>query len=946
MKKILLAFAMAICILLPLASQNNIRITGTVLDKTDNSPIEQASIRVLKEKDSTYVTGLATDVAGKFLININPGKYIISTSYLGYKENFTHVDASKKSVVMNNILLSADGIMLNEAVVTAKAVEIAIKGDTVEYNADSYKVQQSAVVEDLLKKMPGAEVDSEGKITINGKEITKILVDGKEFFSSDPKMASKNLPASMVDKLQVLDRKSDMSQMTGFDDGEEETVINLTVKKGMKQGLFGTATGGMGSKDRYGVSGIVNYMLNDNQITFIGGSNNTNNEGFSDNTGGSFRGIRSGGLSFGGNNGITKSSNGGFNFAISSSPKLKWGGNIRYGNTNNDVESSKYSEEYNLDDPKGNQFNESKNWGNNKSNNFSADLRFEWTPDSLTKIIFTPNIQLGNNTSNQYGNNLVRYATDTLNWGNSSSFTDGDTHSTSARLQISRELGKKGRVLSLSLTGGFNDLKNDEMLWSKTNYKTTSGDSIQVIDRKSRQENNGYNWRAYASYVEPIGRNNFIQLNYSYRKNYSESDKKGFNLDEYDQYTVVDTTATRKLENDFINQEIGVNFKSVRTKYNYTLGVAVQPSSSKSWTTTTSRESYVSNNVVNFSPVAQFNYLWSKRHNLRLDYNGSTNQPTTTQLSDVRDESNPVNITYGNPNLKPAFSNQFRIRFQNFNPEKSSALMFFGGFTFSTNDIVQKTYNLDAGKKETTYDNINGNWNSQMRVIYNTPLRNKKFSINSMSFARFTNDNGYINGTKNTAKTLGLGESLGLRFRTDMLTHITTNGSLEVSLRGNINYSNTTNTLEGQQDQRILRYGGTFSTIAFLPYGIMIDSDITYSANNSSQSVYKLNEWMWNATVSKDFPITLKKKSYGNGTVKLSFYDILQQRTNISQSANTRGYTETVTSTLPAYFMASFVYKFQLFKGGAKVSEMNYGDDQRGPGGRPPGGFRGRPPGM
>ncbi len=165
MKKILLAFAMAICILLPLASQNNIRITGTVLDKADNSPIEQASIRILKERDSTYVTGLATDDAGKFLINVNPGKYIVSASYLGYKESFTNIDASSRSVVMDNILLSADGIMLSEAVVTAKAAEIAIKGDTIEYNADSYKVQPSAVVEDLLKKMPGAEVDSEGKIS-------------------------------------------------------------------------------------------------------------------------------------------------------------------------------------------------------------------------------------------------------------------------------------------------------------------------------------------------------------------------------------------------------------------------------------------------------------------------------------------------------------------------------------------------------------------------------------------------------------------------------------------------------------------------------------------------------------------------------------------------------------------------------------------------------------
>lgn len=930
-------------------AQSNFRISGTVYDNSNKEPIGQAGIRILSASDSTYVSGTSTLDNGRFSASVKPGKYIVNVTFLGYKQVFINADASKKTVALGDIMLKDDGILLGEAVVTAKAAEIAIKGDTVEYNADSYKVQQSAVVEDLLKKMPGAEVDSEGKITINGKEITKILVDGKEFFSSDPKMASKNLPASMVDKLQVLDRKSDMAQMTGFDDGEEETVINLTVKKGMKQGLFGNASAGMGNKDRYGASGIVNYMLNDNQFTVIGGSNNTNNEGFSDNVGGSFRGLRQGGLSFGGNNGITKSATGGFNFAITSSDKMKWGGNIRYGNTNNDANSSQHSETYMSDSIKairGNRFSESSGWGSNKSNNFSTDLRFEWTPDSVTKIIFTPNIQFGNNRSDVYTDARTWDALDTLNVSNSSYFNDGTSRSASARLQVSRELGKKGRVLSVSLTGGFNDLDSDGAEWSKTIYPSKN-DSVAIIDRKTDLKNKGHNWRGYISYVEPIGRNNFIQLNYSYRKNYSESDKKGLNLDDNDQYTIIDTTATKKLENNFVNQEIGLNFKAVRPKYNYTIGVALQPSSSKSWTITPTDKSYVANNVLNFSPVAQFNYLWSKRHNLRLDYDGSTTQPSTTQLSNVRDESDPLSITYGNPDLKPSFSNRFRIRFQNFNPEKSSALMMFGGFTISSNDIVQKSFNLENGTKETTYDNINGNWNAQLRVIYNTPLKNKKFSVNSMSFGAFTNDNGYSDGVKNTAKTVRFSESLGLRFRTDMLSHLTDNGSLEVGLRGNVNYQNTQNSLTGQQDREIISYGGTFNTNAYLPYGISIDTDLTYSANNSTGSTYKLNEWMWNASVSKDFGINIKKKSYGTGTLKLNFYDILQQRTNISQTANTRGYTETITSTLPAYFMASFIYKFQIFKGGAKMSDMDRGDfPPGGPGGRPGGGFRGRPPGM
>lgn len=931
MGKAIFAVLLLLFVNFSISAQSENRISGTVYDKSSKEPVGQAGIRILNAKDSTYVTGTATSNSGKFVVNARPGQYIINITFLGYSPLFIDVNTQNKPAALGDIFLREDGIMLSEAVVTAKAIEIAVKGDTIEYNADSYKVQESAVVEDLLKKMPGAEVDSEGKITINGKEIKKILVDGKEFFSSDPKMASKNLPAAMIDKLQVLDRKSDMALMTGFDDGEEETVINLTVKKGMKQGLFGNVTGGYGSKDRYGVSGIVNYMHDDNQFTFIGGSNNTNNEGFSDNAGGSFRGLRGGrGLNFGGINGISESTNGGLNFAITSSPQLKWGGNVRYGSTDNDVKSSSYTEEYRPNDSKGNQFREENSIGSSNSDNISADLRFEWTPDSLTRIIFSPKIEYGKNRTNEVSEFLTRYATDSINWGSSMNSTDGNTGSASAKLDISRELGKKGRVLSFSFSGGFSKLDNDGFSWSKTMFKREVADSTSIIDRKFNQQNKSHNWRGYVSYVEPIGRNNYIQLNYSYRKNYSESDKETYNLDNAGIYSVIDTSATKKLENNFINQEIGLNFKAIRAKYNYTVGVALQPSSSESWTITPSERSVVKNDVLNFSPVAQFNYLWSKRHNLRLDYNGTTGQPSATQLSNVRDDSNPMNVTYGNPNLKPSFSNRFRIRLQNFNPEQASAFMLFGGLNFSSNDIVQKTYLLDDGKKETTYDNINGNWNASVRAIMNKPLRNKKFSVNSMTYVAYSESNGYINSDKNTAATSSFSEHLGVRFQSDIFQNSYENGSLEFSLRGNFNYTNTSNSMPGQEDYRVYKYGGTFSTSIYLPWSVSIDSDITYTANSGDRLRYDQKEWMWNATASKDFPIKVKGKSYGTGAIKLSVYDILQQRSNISQSVRTDSYSETVTNTIPTYFMASFVYKFQIFKGGARMTDMDQGREFRG----------------
>ena len=253
-------------------------ISGKLIDEITEEPIPEANVRILLQKDSTFVTGKASGADGLFSIPLNNGNYIVQISYIGYADVFkdTAISGRMQHVKLGTISLKDDGILLSDALVTAKAPEIVVKGDTVEYNADSYKVSESAVIEDLIKKMPGVEIDAEGKITVNGREIKKILVDGKEFFSDDPKVASKNLPAKMVDKLQVLERRTDMSLMTGFDDGDEETVINLMVKPGMKEGVFGNAFAGYGSQDRYEGNAMVNYMRNNDQLTFLGGLNNTN----------------------------------------------------------------------------------------------------------------------------------------------------------------------------------------------------------------------------------------------------------------------------------------------------------------------------------------------------------------------------------------------------------------------------------------------------------------------------------------------------------------------------------------------------------------------------------------------------------------------------------------------------------------------------------------------
>jgi len=892
-------------------AQSGGAITGKLIDKETEEPVPQANVRILKQADSTFVTGKASNTEGVFTIPVRNGSYIVHISFIGYNDVYqdVQVTSTRPSVQLGSIVLSNDNILLSETVVTAKAPEIVVKGDTLEYNADSYKVTESAVVEDLLKKMPGVEIDSEGKITVNGKEINKILVDGEEFFSDDPKVASKNLPAKMVDKLQVLERRTEQAQMTGFDDGEEENVINLTVRPGMKEGLFGNAFAGYGSEERYEGNAMVNYMKNKDQYTFIGGINNTNNAGFSDLASSMFSGMggRGGrGRMFGGQDGIATSANAGGNFSKQFTPELKLGGNIRYGFTDNNILSDVFTQNILS---AGNTLEQESNSVNNKSQNFNMDLRLEWEPDSITRVIFRPRVSFYDNRRNETGDFLTssEMTGDTINYGASDYFSEGQGKDISFNLDASRELGKEGRILSVQLRGQTGDSDNSGTSASGTYYNGTRPDDM--IDQRFTNAGSNRSWRGYLSYVEPIGRDNFIQLAYQYSQNMSESDKDTRSRDESGNYTVLDSLYSKRLENNFVRQELEVNFKSVREKYDYMIGFSMQPSSSRSKTFIGSDMIYDGKqDVINYAPMAQLNYRWSRTHNLRIRYFGNTEQPSVSQLSPVVDVSDPLNISYGNPDLNPSFEHRFNIRYQKSNPEKASSFAAFVNAGYMTNDIVSSTFtDVSTGRKETTYRNVAGNWNANGRIMFNIPLKNIKFSVSSMSFASYNNTNGFSNNEKNTNKRMSLSEMLGLNYRSDQF---------DFAIRGNVNYNNVTNSLEGQQNQNYLNYGGNARTAVYLPWDLTLESDVNYATNSGYADGFEQNEWLWNASLQK----TLFKQK--NGTIRFKIYDILQQRSNISRSVTSNYIRDTTTNTLTSYFMVHFIYRFNIFKGGATQSDM------------------------
>lgn len=923
-----------LCIFFQLSAlSQTVSIKGSVFDDATKEGIELASIRVLNERDSSYVTGAVTNESGKFSVPVKPGKYLVHISFLGYLEQFISVNTQVKSA-LGSIYLKEDGIMLAEATVEAKAPEIIIKGDTAEYNAAAYKVQESAVLGDLIKKIPGAEIDSDGKITINGKDISKILVDGKDFFSQDPKTASENLPAKMVEKLQVLDQKSDMALLTGFDDGEEQTVINLIVKPGMKEGIMGTVSGGYGNKDRYEANGFVNIARNDNRLSALGNFNNNNNAG-----GGG------GGRGWGNNRGLTETTMGGVNIAMEPSKKFKYDGDAQYRGTDNNVETrsnTTYTSSDLIENKTSSQYN------NNK--NINGRFKFEWQPDSLTNIIFRPNLSYSKTNQFSMGESeRVSASGPTDNFlSNSESSSDGHTLRLDGNLIVNRKLNNKGRSISVELSGGLSDGTTDGITYSITDYYNK--DTTRVQDQIYNQKNNSYNWRTRLSYLEPIGRNNFLELAYDIRNTHSETDKKTYEKDLSGRYTVVADDYTRITKNDFMTQNISLNFQARRQRYNYTIGVGLEPSRSQTSVVQPNMQESKdrARNFINFAPRLELNYLWDKRHNLRIRYNGQTGQASTDQLYDGIISQNATDTTRGNPNLKPSFEHRLNIRYQKYMPEKASSIMSFADIRYTTNAIAGITRIGEGNSRNTTYENIDGNMTGRAMFMYNTPLRNKRFSINTRTFGNYNRDNTFItdrNGgdpQKNTANTYSISESLGLKFNTD---------KFQFNVRGNISYENTKNSLsstnnESLRGQEIYNYGGGGDFSWYLPFNFVLESDLNYSSNSGYTGGYQENSWIWNASLAKEFNIKFKRESglvNFPATLRFKIYDILQDQSNISRSSNANNITYSTYNTISSYFIVGLTIRFQSFKGGARSSDMENQDGDRRRFG-PPGGRGGRGP--
>ena len=961
MKKLLIWTVLLLTATLSTYAQNKIvTVSGRVIEAGTKEPVELAAVQLLSLPDSAQVAGMTTSTQGYFsLSKQKPGKYLLKVSFIGYVTKIIPVQltANVPAKKMGNIELATDAVMLQEAVVVAEAPQVTVVEDTLMYNSSAYRTPEGAMLEELVKKLPGAEIDDDGNVKINGKDLKKIMVDGKEFFGGDVKTGLKNLPVDMVDKLKTYDKKSDLARVTGIDDGEEETVLDLTVKKGMNQGWFGNADLGAGTKDRYTGRMMLNRFVDKTQFSIIGSANNVNDQGFS---GGG------GGPRWRSNNGLNATKMLGANFATQTN-KLELGGSVRYNFQDADISSINSSERFLQN---GNSYSNSNNKNRNKGTNLNADFRMEWKPDTLTNIIFRPNFSYGrtNNASrsesgtfNEDPFNLIVNPNDYLNFDNlsddplkdirvnatnSASLSKGKSLSGNATLQVNRKLNNRGRNLTFRGVFGYGDNDNDQYTQSETRYyqllNHLGGDSILYRNQYITTPTRNYNYTAQVTYSEPIAKATFLQFSYQFQYKYSKSDKTTFDLLDYPDWAIggalpsgyeshaVDSLS-KNAEYRYYNHDASVGLRFIRPKYQLNVGMSFQPQNS---TLSYKKGDYmidITRTVFNFAPNMDLRFRFSKVSQLRFTYRGRSNQPTMENLLPITDNSNPLNIRMGNPGLKPSFAHTMRLFYNTYNAEKQRGIMTHFSFTATQNSISNSTrYNEETGGLITRPENINGNWNAFGMFGFNTALKNKKYTINTFTNVNYQNNVAFLynqdtkNNDRNTSTGLTLGERVTGSYRNDWF---------EFSLNGSINYTAERNKLRPENNQEPYTYSYGASTNITMPWKMTLATNIAnQSRRGYRDSSMNRDELIWNAQLAQSL---LK----GAATVSFEVYDILRQQSNISRSLSADMRSVSEYNGINSYCMVHFIYRLNIFGSKAAREKMmnsgrrGFGGPGRGPGG-------------
>jgi len=939
-----------------------ITITGKVIAGDDKLPIIGAYIS-LNASDSASLSRpgrvVVTDADGIFTIKSNEPQSDITIGYLGYKTYFTKIESGKNEVDLGSIVLPVESIVVENVTIVGRAAISRVSGDTVQYNAAAFKTNPDATTEDLLKKMPGVTTDDNGAIQSQGQAIGKVYVNGKEYFEADPSLALKSLPADAVQSIQLYDDQSDQAKFSGFDDGERIRAINIVTKAGVTNSTFGKAYGGYGTDDRYAAGIGVNSFTDNHRFTLIGQTNNVNNQGFTLSDIGSSMGGRGGGrggMNQGGSDmgsfttsargGIRTTNMAGLNYNGQFGEKLKLSGNYFFNGRKADNWSIMNQ----------NYLSTSRNFAQ-RDTTLSYDyqhrlnLRSEWNPNEYNRINFNPRVSYSTNHGNKFNESETARDGQLTNAAQNNYNTDLMSYNLSADLWWQHRFAKAGRTLSLGGIANGRKAIGDRYQLSDYGSVSDPGGWIQeLLDQYGRIVSSGSTLTGSFTYAEPLNENSRVSANYSIRYDRSISDSKGFEYDQLlQEYSIIDPLTTNYFSRNYTTQTAGLGYNLVKGK-DFTLNTTLnyqnaQLNNNESYP----REPWSNQSKYNFSsvlPGVKLVFNPSQGQSLNIDYNANSIFPSVTQLQDVLDVTNPLQVSRGNPDLKQSYTNRLNIRYNYANSGKNSNFSIFANATqtsdyianhrmFLTEDMNVEGTVIPSGAQYTVPVNLQGYWNAGMFSTYSFGVKPLKSNMNASAFYRYSSVPSIEDYIKYRSKVHNIGVNLSLT------SNISENVDFTLSYRPGVNL---TKGGTGNFD----RYWGhnlsAFVNVIFWK-GFFVNLDASWRNTFGTQPTYTQHFALVNAAVGKKF---LK---YKQAEIKMQGYDLLNQNRSLWQTSNDTYIQTTTSNVLKRYFMFSFTYKFDTRKG---RSIDNYGsDNNRGgdegrqfhgrPGGGPPPGGGGPP---
>lgn len=947
MKK-LLVIILSLCCSFAFAQKTSGIVKGILEDGTaaTKQPLEDATISVMNAKDSSLVSFTLTSNSGYFEIkNLDAGDYYIIVSYQGFatlKKPF-QISILNPVADLGEVKMDKAYKTLGEVVITDVA-PIRVKGDTVEFNAGSFKTKPNANVEDLLKKLPGVQVEKDGTVKAQGETVQKVYVDGKEFFGSDPKLATKNLSADMVESVQVYDDMSEQAKFTKIDDGSRSKAINIKLKKDKKHGLFGKAMAGYGTDDRYDATLSLNKFNGDRQFSLIGAANNVNKQGFSFSDvissmggfGGMTRMGEGGGAMMGGNmtmgsrtgggagismpglgsssSGIAKSFSTGLNYRDVWGPKFDVSGSLFYSNSQTDRVQNSFTQYLGADSTRW-----SRSSGLNENTNLRFNFRAEYRVDSMNSLLYTPSITFQNSNSNNYDSAMYtdnKYTNPYMSSSSQSTSTsDRKGYSINQNFLFRHRFGRAGRTFTLGWNNSINNSDGNGSLYAPTSYYSESGGKFtntqnQIAEQETRSHSNVFS----SSYTEPIGRNKIVEVNYAHSNTNSLSDKQTFNYNNTSKaYDMVNAPETNKFDNTYRSDRVGANFRVQERKYNYQLGIGVQfgEQSNFSYKALGNKDTTLKQSYTNLFPTATFTYNFARSKNLRFNYRGRTQQPSVTQLQDILDKTNSFNWTQGNPNLKQEFNNTVSLTYNTFSMLSFRYWAANLSFSQTSNKIVNniKTVSVPGGGSVpgqatlTKPVNMDGAYMGSAFFTFGRPLKGKLkgSSLNLNSIAAYNRNPSMLNDKKNYNTTLLLTQTVGINYNWKE--------KFDMGLNGNFSWNNVENTSQEQQNTHYSSQTYSLDMSYMFKHNFILATDFDYFLTQGYTDGYNQKVPMWNASIAKQFS---KSKQY---ELKLSVNDILNQNQSYSRSTNEYSVTDVQSNVLKQYFMLSFTYNMNRMAG-------------------------------